>query len=353
MKLRSLLVVITSFVLANGVIASSHGYVGQQSQGGNNEQHTMNELEKVQHTEFSSVAPLQDVAPAQLSDENQKMEHDTPRSTVSVQKNPKDGVSVSNKKLGGASVHVGLPYADGASEASSVSQGVVSYDNKNGSSTIPVAKNDGSLQMVTKIDNRDAPTEYKYVMGVPQGTKLVHQKDGSVLILDNNGKMVSAMSKPWAVDAQGTPVNTKYVIQGNELIQVIDHTSQDYMYPIVADPWLGVDLIDRVWVDDVPEGYVVNVIPTSWGRSFQGLATHSAHVDELKDKLGGDAWRVDDHDGTIREQFLCHVAGNMFEPGTYNLESWRPSKHWALQLLEDECNPKSGDSKRRPSAILM
>ena len=353
MKLRSLLVVITSFVLANGVIASSHGYVGQQSQGGNNEQHTMNELEKIQHTEFSSVAPLQDVAPAQLSDENQKMEHDTPRSTVSVQKNPKDGVSVSNKKLGGASVHVGLPYADGASEASSVSQGVVSYDNKNGSSTIPVAKNDGSLQMVTKIDNRDAPTEYKYVMGVPQGTKLVHQKDGSVLILDNNGKMVSAMSKPWAVDAQGTPVNTKYVIQGNELIQVIDHTSQDYMYPIVADPWLGVDLIDRVWVDDVPEGYVVNVIPTSWGRSFQGLATHSAHVDELKDKLGGDAWRVDDHDGTIREQFLCHVAGNMFEPGTYNLESWRPSKHWALQLLEDECNPKSGDSKRRPSAILM
>lgn len=353
MKLRSLLVVITSFVLANGVIASSHGYVGQQSQGGNNEQHTMNELEKVQHTEFSSAAPLQGVAPAQLSDENQKMEHDASNSTVSVRKNPKDGVSVSNKKLGGALVHVDLPYADRAGEASSVSQGVVSYDNKNGSSTIPVAKNDGSLQMVTKIDNRDAPTEYKYVMGVPQGTKLVHQKDGSVLILDNNGKMVSAMSKPWAVDAQGTPVNTKYVIQGNELIQVIDHTSQDYMYPIVADPWLGVDLIDRVWVDDVPEGYVVNVIPTSWGRSFQGLATHSAHVDELKDKLGGDAWRVDDHDGTIREQFLCHVAGNMFEPGTYNLESWRPSKHWALQLLEDECNPKSGDSKRRPSAILM
>ena len=340
MKLRSLLVVITSFVLANGVIAPSYGHVGQQPQE-NNKQNTMTELEKIQHTDFSSAAPLQDVAPAQLSDENQKMEHDTPRSTVSVQKNPKDGVSVSNKKLGGTSVHVGLPYADGASEASSVSQGVVSYDNKNGSSTIPVAKNDGSLQMVTKIDNRDAPTEYKYVMGVPQGAKLVHQEDGSVLILDNNGKIISAVSKPWAVDAQGTPVETAYVVQGNELIQVISHTSQNYTYPIVADPWLGVDLIERVWVDDVPKGYVVNVKPTSWGRSFQGLATHSAHVDELKDKLGGDAWRVDDHDGTIREQFLCHVAGNMFEPHDYNLESWRPSKHWALQLNPfDECNPK-------------
>ena len=340
MKLRSLLVVITSFVLANGVIAPSYGHVGQQPQE-NNKQNTMTELEKIQHTDFSSAAPLQDVAPAQLSDENQKMEHDTPRSTVSVQKNPKDGVSVSNKKLGGTSVHVGLPYADGASEASSVSQGVVSYDNKNGSSTIPVTKNDGSLQMVTKIDNRDAPTEYKYVMGVPQGAKLVHQEDGSVLILDNNGKIISAVSKPWAVDAQGTPVETVYVVQGNELIQVISHTSQNYTYPIVADPWLGVDLIERVWVDDVPKGYVVNVKPTSWGRSFQGLATHSAHVDELKDKLGGDAWRVDDHDGTIREQFLCHVAGNMFEPHDYNLESWRPSKHWALQLNPfDECNPE-------------
>lgn len=253
MKLRSLLVVITSFVLANGVIAPSYGDVGQQPQE-NNKQNTMTELEKIQHTDFSSAAPLQDVAPAQLSDENQKMEHDTPRSTVSVQKNPKDGVSVSNKKLGGTSVHVGLPYADGASEASSVSQGVVSYDNKNGSSTIPVTKNDGSLQMVTKIDNRDAPTEYKYVMGVPQGAKLVHQEDGSVLILDNNGKIISAVSKPWAVDAQGTPVETAYVVQGNELIQVISHTSQDYKYPIVADPWMGIDLIDKVWWKISPKG---------------------------------------------------------------------------------------------------
>lgn len=339
MKIRSLLVVITSFVLVNGVIASSHGYVDQQSQG-DKKQQTMTELEKVQRTEYGSVAPLQDVAPAQLSDENQKMEHDASSSTVSVQKNPKGGVSISNKKLGGASVHVDLPYADRASDASSVSQGVVSYDNKNGSSTIPVAKNDGSLQMVTKIDNRDAPTEYKYVMGVPQGAKLVHQEDGSVLILDGGGKMISAVSKPWAVDAQGTSVDTKYVLQGNELIQVISHTSQDYKYPIVADPWLGADLIDRVWVDDAPEGRVVNVTPTGWGRTFNGLATHSAHVDELKDKLGDDAHLVDDNDGTIREQFLCHVAGNIFEPHDYNLESWRPSKHWALQLnLKDKCNP--------------
>ena len=131
MKSRSLLVVISAFVLANGVIAPSYGNVWQQSQEDNKQQqYTMTELEKIQHTEFSSVAPLQDVAPAQLSDENQKMEHDASSSTVSVQKNPKDGVSVSNKKLGGASVHVGLPYADGASDASSVSQGVVSYDNK-------------------------------------------------------------------------------------------------------------------------------------------------------------------------------------------------------------------------------
>ena len=109
MKSRSLLVVISAFVLANGVIAPSYGNVWQQSQEDNKQQqYTMTELEKIQHTEFSSVAPLQDVAPAQLSDENQKMEHDASSSTVSVQKNPKDGVSVSNKKLGGASVHVGL-----------------------------------------------------------------------------------------------------------------------------------------------------------------------------------------------------------------------------------------------------
>ena len=193
--------------------------------------------------------------------------------------------------------------------------------------------------MVTKIDNRDAPTEYKYIMGVSQGVKLVQQEDGSVLVLGQDGKMISAVSKPWAVDAQGVPVDTKYVIQGNELIQVISHTSKDYKYPIIADPWLGVDLIDRVWVDDVREGRVVNVDPTAWGRTFTGPVTLSAHVDELKSKLGDDAHLVDDNDGTIREQYLCHVVGNVFEPGTYNMESWRPSKPWFWQLnLADRCN---------------
>ena len=76
MKLQPIVVLASTFVLVCSVTTPSYGGAMQKPQEGSNEQHTMNELEKVQHTEFSSAAPLQDVAPAQLSDENQKMEHE-------------------------------------------------------------------------------------------------------------------------------------------------------------------------------------------------------------------------------------------------------------------------------------
>jgi hypothetical protein len=67
--------------------------------------------------------------------------------------------------------------------------------------------------------------------------------------------------------------------------------------------------------------------------------THFAHVDELRTKLNArkQSWALN---YTIEQQFLCHVAGNNFEPGTYNLESWRPGVPWGVQLNPvTRCNP--------------
>lgn len=69
MKLQPIVVLASTFVLVCSVTTPSYGGAMQKPQEGSNEQHTMNELEKVQHTEFSSAAPLQDVAPAQLSED--------------------------------------------------------------------------------------------------------------------------------------------------------------------------------------------------------------------------------------------------------------------------------------------
>jgi len=144
-------------------------------------------------------------------------------------------------------------------------------------------------------------------------------------------------------DGSGKDIPTSYEITGTSLIQVVDHPQTNGVtYPVVADPWLGEDLMSKAEIESDLRGYTVNVDATRAGRIFNGPLTLWAHEAELRTKLGGDAWRVTP---TIREQFFCHVVGNMFERFQYNMESWLPYKPWALQLnLTDRCNPTAGSS---------
>lgn len=197
------------------------------------------------------------------------------------------------------------------------------------------------MQITTIIHSPDAPAEYDYPIDLPAGASMTQTAEGFVVIEDSAGDFIGGVAPAWATDANGTAVPTRYEIRENSLVQIVEH-NDNFSYPIAADPWLGRNLIASAWVTIPKTGrYVVNVKPTSWGRVYSGFSTHTAHVNELKLKLHSfHAWRVDANKGTIREQFICHVFGNMFEPGDYNMESWRPSKHWMLQLnLDDQCNP--------------
>ncbi|MBF4993827.1 hypothetical protein ITX31_06845 [Arthrobacter gandavensis] len=76
-------------------------------------------------------------------------------------------------------------------------------------------------------------------------------------------------------------------MQGDTLVQVVDHEGGDFVYPIVADPWLGQDLYYTPYITTVSQGYKVNVTPRSWGQQWAGPATWFAHRDVLSGrKLG-------------------------------------------------------------------
>lgn len=70
--------------------------------------------------------------------------------------------------------------------------------------------------------------------------------DGSAVITGAAGELLVTTTSPWAVDAGGAPVPTRYEVDGNNLIQVVDHGDGDYAYPIVADPtyWWG----GKTWI---------------------------------------------------------------------------------------------------------
>jgi hypothetical protein len=75
---------------------------------------------------------------------------------VTVPASPTDQISL--RTSDGAELAIGLPFADEAGNAVVGKDGIVSYDNGNGSITVPVVVDDGSLATHTIIRNADSPT---------------------------------------------------------------------------------------------------------------------------------------------------------------------------------------------------
>lgn len=160
---------------------------------------------------------------------------------VTVPVDPAAGISLG---AGANTVSVGLPFASKAGKAAVQKPGVVSYDNNNGSTTVPVVQKDGSLQINTVIKDANAPKRYDYPIAVPAGERLQLAADGSAFVGTAAGPSIT-IGAPWAKDATGKQVPTHYEVHGNTLVQVVGFTSNT-AFPVVADPtyWWG----GKVWL---------------------------------------------------------------------------------------------------------
>jgi len=239
-------------------------------------------------------------------------------------------------------VSIWLPGSAAVSVHSVAGESVRVFDHDNGASSVPLVKNDGSVQILTIIDAAGAPVKYSYALDVPDGASLVADEDGAVQITGADGRFIGGVAPAWAVDAKGAAVPTRFEVTGTTLTQVIDHTVAEFAYPIVADPWLGQDLYGQPWITIINFGggsWKVNVVPTAWGQTWAGPTLWWAHRDEVVTKLGSDSWRWTN---TVQEQFYCHIAGLPFSLPEYNLESYRPFVGWAVSLAQYQCNPYEG-----------
>ena len=84
------------------------------------------------------------------------------------------------------------------------------------------------------IDNQDAPTEYRFENAVPEDYTAELHPDGSVRFFSLDGNESGGIALPWAIDANGEEVPTRYVLDGTTLIQTVDH--EGAAYPVAADP---------------------------------------------------------------------------------------------------------------------
>lgn len=85
-------------------------------------------------------------------------------------------------------------------------------------------------------------------------------------LLDAEGEYPGGVAPAWAKDAEGQDVPIRYEIDGTTVTQVIEHTGDEVVHPVTADPWLGIDLFSETSVDDYEGDIRVNAQKSVWGQ---------------------------------------------------------------------------------------
>lgn len=244
----------------------------------------------------------------------------------------------------GPDLEIGLPFSGDAVNAVELLDAALAYDNGNGSTTVPVSKSDGSVQITTVIEDSTAPTSYRYEIGSAEGSQLRLFEDGGVVIESTTGEYLGGVATPWAYDANGTAVDTWYEVEGSTLVQVVAHDAGSYAYPIVADPWLGIKLFSYVKANRTVEGQpVVDLQPSVWGMAQWGTPQGQV-IMETAGWTEAVTWSSATRSAlegkqSMRDQFVCHAYGSPFA-GEWNLERFRVNRtvHWSYGVAVHHCN---------------
>lgn len=175
-------------------------------------------------------------------------------------------------------------------------------------------------------------------------------KNGAVLITDSTGSFMGVIAPPWAKDATGKSLPTNYEIAGSTVTQVVEHTSATE-YPVVADPWMGIQLFTSFWRGSWRGDWTYNATVTAGGNAVLGggggvggyvaggIVFRANGWDEWKSYFGSNAMT---NKATIGQQYNCHVmAGQMglLFTGPYNIERAQPNyANWGPTAVWHHCN---------------
>lgn len=244
---------------------------------------------------------------------------------------------------------ISLPYSERSSEIQAGEFGEISFDHENFSSTSVLPYEDGSVQMVTTIESAAAPREYAYDLELPDGAYLELLKDGMVLIWDAEGNFVAGVAAPWAKDANGADIPTRYEIRGSSLVQVIEHDTFGVAYPVTADPFWGKNLFTGFSRDWYKGDYRYNASVTAWGAVVMsgggGIGGYLVGQSIMRNQGWAEwtsRWPAITNKATLRHQYECHVAASTYGlpwTGAYNLERIRSNKpQWWYGVANHRCN---------------
>lgn len=138
--------------------------------------------------------------------------------------------SVPIETAGGASLALDLP-ARGSTPKKA--DGRYHLPGRKGAS-LAVTPTSTGTQVLIGIDSAAAPATYDF--GLRGDVSPRPAPDGGVDLVGPDGAVVAQVEAPWAVDAAGRQVPTRYELRGSTIRQVVDHRARGVAYPVVADP---------------------------------------------------------------------------------------------------------------------
>jgi len=201
--------------------------------------------------------------------------------------------------------------------------------------------------MSTTLTSQDAGSSFSYPLDLQKGSRIEVQDNGGVLIVGPDGSFLGGLLPPWAKDRNGASVPTHYTVQGNSVVQVIDANLAALAYPVVADPYLFIDLIDHwQWVvtytHNGKNGWSDYVWPTPWAINMSGNPVVA--VFGWSELVSKDVHHyINTNVDGMSDQYQCHqilFAGILRIEGgaVYHLDEYRV--HVGLgQTMLDQCNP--------------
>lgn len=197
---------------------------------------------------------------------------------------------------------------------------------------------DGAAQVTTVIAERSSPSTYSYLFD-GDAASLELLEDGSVLVRNDAGDVVGGVEAPWAYDAAGATVPTRFVVDGLALSQVVDHSSLDIAYPVVADPTYSGKVLTSAFISDYSAsnpGRKLSAKISNYGRFLYADQpdTFSQQGWSLLVGSFGSYMPVGNVRTSMSQQWSCHVLGGWIEWGTWDLETGRPPMtNWSTRIF--------------------
>lgn len=155
---------------------------------------------------------------------------------------PVDGIVFESAQAEHATV-VGLPGASQLGDAAVADDGSVTFAGDRSTPSVNVLVAEDAVRVSTVIASADQPERFAYDFGPDAVIEL--QDDGGALVLsagdltDSAEQLQAVLARidaPWAVDAAGERVETRYEERDGTLVQIVEHRVAAVTYPVVADP---------------------------------------------------------------------------------------------------------------------